>query len=922
MRVNGTTIRRNLVGAVLACLFLLNTLAAAGATLGAAGETPDLFYASYIGGSLDDEAAAVRVNASGYIFVAGTTSSPDFPVTGDAAQGTLAGGKDAFVAVLSPNGSELVYSTFLGGSGDDSLTSLEMAGDGTVLVSGRTTSPDFPMVGHSVSSTLSGSSDAFVAAVNVTSLVYSTYIGGSGDEGDTYIAVDENNTVYLAGTTGSPDFPVTPGAENSTLGGTKDAFFSVLDLQEASPLEYSTYLGGSGDDEAFAIGFDPDSNAILVAGSTESSDFPTSAGAYRVTPPSPGELDGFLTRFSSGDFRVENSTYVGGNGVDFLTGIAFGEGGTLYFSGMTSSTDLETTDNAFNSTLSGSYDVVVGQMAYGLSNCTYLTYIGGENQDFSGGGILFEFGAIFIAGYTKSPDWPTSGANKSALGGTKDAYLAQLVVNSTNTTLEYSTYFGGADYDECHSITSDASGRVFLAGRTRSDDVNTTENAFNGTKTGDSSTLDVFIAGFAFDTNGPAGGGGRAWHLSTPWMIGIVAGVVAVVSSAGIGVARRRHHGRATKTSPHVKRKNEGAPLSPVSQLATHASGGGAGQEPLAAYCTRCDLVREAEQIKGDRKALARHPGRGARLGDLKARVAAVKGGLARVRDALRPIYALKEGIARAVNDLETLRDHRRLLDKASFQSSLEALAGKFRKLWADLRALEEEMVDFFTHLNTSEEFSPERRARYSRDLRRLSREVRSMFPRGSKFRGGSVETVAVQGGTENLIDPLIKRFFKVRRITPHHCEDYYDELPRKRRENTTYKPIQKLFKGRSGKIVDRIVIYYNADMIENKRPNILLVEAKSKKLKIDDIVKKFGDTIGKLHGIFHTFDRDVDPIYQLVAVITIRTNFDRGYRVNNRTGYLETQQGSVVIMENQPVRVFDSNHVENWGNYLRGASQ
>jgi streptogramin lyase len=255
------------------------------AKLNAAGSA--LVYLAFVGGSSDDEGTGIALDSAGNAYVTGYTKSPDFP-TLNAPQPTLHGLQDAFVVKLNAAGSDLVYSTYLGGTASDFGSSIAVDTAGSAYVTGYTQSPDFPMV-NALQPTFPGTT-AFVAKLNAagSALVYSTYLGGGGDRGNG-IAVDSAGNAYVTGSTQSPDFP-TVNALQPTLAGGSDAFVAKLNAA-GSALVYSTYLGGGGD-SGQGIAVDSAGNAY-VTGYTGSSNFPT---VNALQPTLAGGNDAFMAK--------------------------------------------------------------------------------------------------------------------------------------------------------------------------------------------------------------------------------------------------------------------------------------------------------------------------------------------------------------------------------------------------------------------------------------------------------------------------------------------------------------------------------------------------------------------------------------------------------------------------------------------------
>jgi hypothetical protein len=249
-----------------------------------------LLYSTYLGGTSYDGGAGIAVDLSRNAYVTGGTVSNDFPTTKDAFQTTFAGGGDVFVSKLNIAGSALVYSTYLGGNDIDAGSGVAVDSSGNAFVTGQTYSSDFPVTAGAFKTTFGGGEDSFVRDAFVTklnstgsALLYSTYLGGSGDDVAAWIVVDSLGNAYITGDTQSIDFPVTAEAFQSTYGGHEDAFVSKLN-STGSALAYSTYLGGSSFDAGVGIAVDSSGNAF-VQGDTASDNFPTTEG---VLQPSSG----------------------------------------------------------------------------------------------------------------------------------------------------------------------------------------------------------------------------------------------------------------------------------------------------------------------------------------------------------------------------------------------------------------------------------------------------------------------------------------------------------------------------------------------------------------------------------------------------------------------------------------------------------
>ena len=317
--------------------------------LDAAGST--LVYSTYLGGDRYDEGNAIAVDPAGNAYVSGLTQSFNFPTTAGAFQTRGVGGSNAFVAKLDPAGSALVYCTYLGGSGGTGGGSLAVDASGNVYMEGGTDSIDFPTTTGAFQTTYGGGiSDGFVAKLDPagSALVYSTYLGGSGEDSTTGLAIDAGGNAYVTGLTDSTNLPTTMGALQTIYGGgINDAFVAKLDAT-GSVLVYSTYLGGSGTDYALGIAVDAAGNAF-VTGNTNSSDFPTTATAFQTTYGGGGCCDAFVTQLDAAGSALIYSTYLGGSGNDGGSAIAVdaSPGSNAYVTGFTNSGDFPTTAGAF-----------------------------------------------------------------------------------------------------------------------------------------------------------------------------------------------------------------------------------------------------------------------------------------------------------------------------------------------------------------------------------------------------------------------------------------------------------------------------------------------------------------------------------------------------------------------------------------------
>jgi hypothetical protein len=356
--------------------------------LNASGDT--LLYSSYLGGSGTDYGMGLVVDSSGNAYVTGLTTSTDFPAK-NALQGTYGGGAyDAFVAKVNPSASgedSLMFSTYLGGSGDDRGYRLAIDLSGNVYITGATSSSDFP-TGDAFEDTFGGGEfDAFVTKINGATgqIMYSTYLGGSDEDRGVGITVDASGNAYVAGRTASADFPTTPGAFDTSCGtdgacnndGVSPTEFDVFVTKlnaTGDALVYSTYLGGTGDDQGIDIAVDSANHAYVV-GETGSTDFPL-VSPLQVTKK--GEVDVFAAKLNADGTSLIYSTYLGGSAFDPGYGIpeesvqsvtvdAFGN---AYLTGYTWSADFPVTPGAYQITNAEAYDAFIVKIASSIYRIT------------------------------------------------------------------------------------------------------------------------------------------------------------------------------------------------------------------------------------------------------------------------------------------------------------------------------------------------------------------------------------------------------------------------------------------------------------------------------------------------------------------------------------------------------------------------
>jgi hypothetical protein len=429
---------------------------------------PTLAYSTYLGGSADDVTTGIAVDGSGSAYISGYTYSTDYPKAGTPYQTSNKGQTDAFVSKFSPDGSSLVYSTYVGGSDYEYCRGIAVDSAGSAYVVGDTSSTNFPVTTGAAQTAYGGDpSDAFVLKLSAdgSTLLYSTYLGGNDLEIGSGIAVDAVGSAYVIGFTLSDNFFVTSHAVQKTYGGGQDAFVVKLAPNGRSRI-YSTYLGGSGDEEGNAIAVDKNGNAY-VTGYTTSPDFPGTTGFYQPTyGGDPG--DAFVVKLDATGSTKLYSTYLGGSDDDTAYGIAVDSTGSAYVAGATASTDFPK-QNPYQNANNGGYDVFVSRLSPDGKSLVYSTYLGGGFDDWAYGIAVDGAGNAYVTGYTVSTDFPTSAVTAPLQlnnAGVEDAFLAKL---NAAGSLTYGAYLGGSASDVGAGVAL-GWGNVYLGGYTFSSD--------------------------------------------------------------------------------------------------------------------------------------------------------------------------------------------------------------------------------------------------------------------------------------------------------------------------------------------------------------------------------------------------------------------------------------------------------------------
>lgn len=502
---------------------------------------PGLAYSTFLGGSAADVGRSITLDDDGNAYVTGDTRSLDFPTRSGAFDTSFNGVSDAFVTKLNDQGSAIVYSTYVGGSGLDLAQGIAVDDRGNAFVAGFTNSSDFPTTPGAFQQTDPGpgpspeGDDGFVTKLSPSGkkLVYSTYLGGAGEDTANGIAVDEGGNAYVGSAGATSSFPTTPGAFQETDPGPtptacpdpnapdpadclvllgQDVVASKLN-PSGSALVYATYLGGSSRDILNSMTADEEGH-FYAAGATDSTNFPTTPGAFQPTDPQPvppgpstqpeSGPDGFVAKLNRSGSGLVYSTYLGGTGGapggtgEGIEGVGVDRVGHAFATGRTDSAfDFPTTPGAWDTTYNGgSNDAFVSKFNVSGSALVYSTYLGGSGTE-EGGRFrvaLNPEGSAYITSLTNSTDFPTTpGAFQTVLAGNFDVYVT--VLNPVGSGLAYSTYLGGSGADISNSIAVDGRAQAYVTGRTSSANFPITGGAFDTTFNGGG--RDVFVTKLA-----------------------------------------------------------------------------------------------------------------------------------------------------------------------------------------------------------------------------------------------------------------------------------------------------------------------------------------------------------------------------------------------------------------------------------------
>ncbi len=455
---------------------------------------PTLLAGTYLGGNNTDRIIDVDIDGAGNIYLVGETKSVNFPTSSGVFQNSFFGGDitgDIFITKLNPLANTLIFSTFLGGSGDESPTAIKIDEQRNIYITGITSSSDFPITSNAFQTSKIGNRDAFISKINSdgTGMIYSSYIGGSADESVMDFTFLSDRSLILTGWTQSNNFPVMGDSALNQIfsGGGLDGF--LIKFSSSFLPIWSGYIGSTGIDICKTIENFMDN--IIVGGYTSSSNFPTTSSAFQITY-NGGNYDGFIMKLSGENGTIINSTYLGGSLIDICHSLTCDSFGNIYITGETSSNNFPITISSFQVGYGGGErDTFITKMSPNLSQIIFSSYLGGSKTEVGLGIALDSFHRPYVVGYTYSGDYPViPGTLQPSYGGNQDAFFSCLSPNGN--TLQYSTYYGGKGEEKARSVYISPSNVMYIVGETASNLLPITSGTFQTSFGG--GTLDGFLA--------------------------------------------------------------------------------------------------------------------------------------------------------------------------------------------------------------------------------------------------------------------------------------------------------------------------------------------------------------------------------------------------------------------------------------------
>jgi fibronectin type 3 domain-containing protein len=451
-----------------------------------------IVYSTLVSGSSFDRGRDVVFDKYGCAYIAGFTSSTDFPTTPSGYSDLNYSGNDVFVLKINKDGSELLYSTFLAGDGEDYSYGIKIDPTGNALITGRTASKNFPTTTNSYQTYNRGNYDVFVTklAANGSSLLFSTLVGGGTTDYGYDIEIDSDGNTYITGRTESSNFPTTDGVWDKTHNGGTDVFVFKLNTN-GTKLMYSTFIGGTKWDIGNNIVVDSKGNSY-ICGWTESTNFPILENTYDNTLN--GEGDAFVFKLNYNGSKILLSTFIGGNEYDTSNGLCIDHRNDVFITGYTKSIDFPNSSDAFDKSFNGgNYDCFVLKFNSDGTDLMYSTYIGGSKSDLCNSIVSDSDGNVYITGFTTSQDFPLSADADDTVCEGGDVFLIKL--NNKGSKLLYSNLIGDTYHEEGMNLAIANDNAVFITGHVGGPGFPTSDNAFNSEYGG---YPDVFVLEYCF----------------------------------------------------------------------------------------------------------------------------------------------------------------------------------------------------------------------------------------------------------------------------------------------------------------------------------------------------------------------------------------------------------------------------------------
>jgi hypothetical protein len=455
--------------------------------------TPTVRFSTFLGGNGADIITDVVIDRGGHIYVTGHTVSNNFPIE-EALQDARAGEDDIFIAKFCSTGDTLEFCTYFGGNGNEQATGIAIDSAGRIWVCGGTTSTDLRTV-MPLQAQNSGYEDALIVCVSSAgdSLLFSSYLGGNGQDRAGDLVVDNYGNVGVVGSTSSSNFPTVKALIDTLAGTASDAFVCKINATSKA-LSYSTYFGGSGVDNAVGIVIDAE-GAIYISGTTNSLDLPV---VQPLQDTLMGGVDLFVAKIDSSGVPLIRSTYWGGLQDDVARGMVLAPDGKMIIVGRTHSADyplhLPLQDSCHScASQSDGFVTVLDKMSGAVQ---FSTYLGGVLGDDEASAVVADKNSkIIVVGWTLASDFPTTMPLQSETAGLREAFVS--IISSNGDSSEFSTFYGGGGDDEGQAVAV-VDGMIIVAGKTGSSDF-PLQNPWLQQYAGGSS--DGFVARFDYDND-------------------------------------------------------------------------------------------------------------------------------------------------------------------------------------------------------------------------------------------------------------------------------------------------------------------------------------------------------------------------------------------------------------------------------------